>query len=262
MTSHPLPVAQLSRSSPLLLDDARIIRVMDDGSRAELSSHLAAAARPERADEERAYLKSDIEHLGVSLPDTRSITLRWMAAHGPTLSDADELWSEPIHELRMAAIEIATALQPSLSPDDIDIIERWLREARTWAMVDPLATHVAGPLLERHPRGAEIVERWARDNDFWLRRSALLAHLKALRNGHGDFVRFGRLADDMLDEREFFIRKAIGWILRDTGRKRPDMVYEWMLPRASRASGVTIREAVKRLTPAQRDAVLAAFHDT
>jgi len=62
----------------------------------------------------------------------------------------------------------------------------------------------------------------------------------------------------MLPETEFFIRKAIGWVLRDTARKRPDMVFEWLLPRASRASGVTLREAVKPLSEAQRAQVLAA----
>jgi 3-methyladenine DNA glycosylase AlkD len=62
----------------------------------------------------------------------------------------------------------------------------------------------------------------------------------------------------MLDEREFFIRKAIGWVLRDTGRKRPDLVYEWLLPRAPRASGVTLREALKPLSDAQRAAIVAA----
>jgi 3-methyladenine DNA glycosylase AlkD len=62
----------------------------------------------------------------------------------------------------------------------------------------------------------------------------------------------------MLDEREFFIRKAIGWVLRYTAKKRPDMVYEWLLPRASRASGVTLREAVKPLSARQRATVLAA----
>jgi len=53
----------------------------------------------------------------------------------------------------------------------------------------------------------------------------------------------------MLEEKEFFIRKAIGWVLRDTGRKRPDLVYAWLLPRAGRASGVTLTEAVKPLSP-------------
>ena len=86
----------------------------------------------------------------------------------------------------------------------------------------------------------------------------MLALLVPLRQGGGDFDRFGRYADAMLNEREFFIRKAIGWVLRDTGRKRPDLVYEWLLPRAARASGVTIREAVKPLSPAQRDAIYAS----
>ena len=62
----------------------------------------------------------------------------------------------------------------------------------------------------------------------------------------------------MLEEKEFFIRKAIGWVLRDTARKRPGLVYEWLLPRAQRASGVTVREAVKPLSAEQRSAVLAA----
>jgi 3-methyladenine DNA glycosylase AlkD len=94
------------------------------------------------------------------------------------------------------------------------------------------------------------------DEDFWLRRSALLALLLALRRGGGDFERFARYADPMLDEREFFIRKAIGWVLRDMSRKRPDLVYAWLEPRAARASGVTAREAVKHLPADQRDRIL------
>jgi 3-methyladenine DNA glycosylase AlkD len=64
----------------------------------------------------------------------------------------------------------------------------------------------------------------------------------------------------MLDEKEFFIRKAIGWVLRDTARTRPDLVFAWLLPRAALASGVTLREALKPLHPEQREAILAARH--
>lgn len=91
-----------------------------------------------------------------------------------------------------------------------------------------------------------------------LRRSALLAHLRPLRAGDGDFDRFSRFADVMLQEREFFIRKAIGWVLRDTAKKRPDLVFEWLQPRAHRASGVTIREAIRPLSPEQQAAIRAA----
>jgi len=100
------------------------------------------------------------------------------------------------------------------------------------------------------------VDAWARDADFWVRRAALLAFLPGLRRGAGDLPRFLDHADRMLTEREFFIRKAIGWVLREAGRRRPDEVFTWSLPRAARMSGVTRREAVKYLTPDQRDALL------
>ncbi len=83
----------------------------------------------------------------------------------------------------------------------------------------------------------------------------MLALLVPLRRGDGDFDRFARYADAKLEEREFFIRKAIGWVLRDTSRIRPDLVYGWLLPRAAWASGVTLREAVKHLTHDQQVAV-------
>lgn len=59
----------------------------------------------------------------------------------------------------------------------------------------------------------------------------------------------------MLEEKEFFIRKAIGWILREVSKKRPELVVEWLAPRAARASGVTLREAVKYLSEEQRAAL-------
>jgi 3-methyladenine DNA glycosylase AlkD len=117
---------------------------------------------------------------------------------------------------------------------------------------------VAGPLAERHAEVGVVLDRWAGDHDFWLRRAALLALLGSLRRGEGDFERFARYADAMLEDKEFFVRKAIGWVLRETARKRPGLVCTWLLPRAARASGVTIREAIKPLSEQQRAAVLAA----
>ena len=82
-----------------------------------------------------------------------------------------------------------------------------------------------------------------------------------LRRGDGDFDRFARYADAMLDEKEFFIRKAIGWVLRDMARKRPELVYGWIAPRTHRASGVTVREVVKRLPAEQAERIRAAFRE-
>jgi 3-methyladenine DNA glycosylase AlkD len=70
--------------------------------------------------------------------------------------------------------------------------------------------------------------------------------------------RFAAYADGMLDEKEFFIRKAIGWVLREAGKQRPDDVVEWLTPRAKRVSGVTMREAVKYLPEGDGAALMTA----
>jgi 3-methyladenine DNA glycosylase AlkD len=85
----------------------------------------------------------------------------------------------------------------------------------------------------------------------------MLALLVPLRRGGGDFERFARYADAMLGEPEFFIRKAIGWVLREVAKKRPALVVAWLEPRVRRASGVTFREAVRHLPGEDRARLLA-----
>lgn len=65
----------------------------------------------------------------------------------------------------------------------------------------------------------------------------------------------------MLHERELFIRKAIGWVLREAGKQRPQAVTDFLRPRVDSVSGVTIREAVRYLHPVDRDALMAAYRN-
>ena len=226
-----------------------------------IDAALRAAGTPERAVQERRYLKSDLRHYGTSVPATRGVVKQALAkldlGHDDLVELVKALWARQVHECRMAAVEALDLSANLLEPGDIELLERLLRESRTWALVDGLAASVVGPLVEREPGVAAVLERWAHDPDLWIRRSALLAELVALRRGEGNFERFARHADLMLEEKEFFVRKAIGWVLRDTARKRPQLVYEWLLPRAARASGVTVREAVKRLPEPQAGEILA-----
>jgi len=225
----------------------------------QLETALKAAGTKERAVAEKAYLKSDRIHFGVPVPQIRTITRAAAKGaeltHDSLLATVDALWSRGVHELRMAAVELLVRNLPLLTGADLPDLERMLRDAKTWALVDWIATNVVGELVERDPKLGKTLDRWATDDDFWIRRSAMLALLVPLRKGGGDFDRFARYADAMLDEKEFFIRKAIGWILREVSRKRPAIVNAWLAPRAQRASGVTLREAVKYLSAAQRAAI-------
>jgi 3-methyladenine DNA glycosylase AlkD len=158
----------------------------------------------------------------------------------------------------MAAITLLERHRQVLGPDDLPLIERLIRESRTWAYVDNLAGNVAGPLCVGASGTGEVLDRWAGDEDFWLRRSALLSQLRPIRDG-APLDRFLRYADAMLGEREFFIRKAIGWVLREAGKARAADVVAWLAPRTARISGVAIREAVKYLPREDAARLMTAY---
>jgi 3-methyladenine DNA glycosylase AlkD len=167
-----------------------------------------------------------------------------------------------VFECRLAAVIVLTDRRALLAASDVALIESFLRTSGTWALIDGLAADVMGSLVERYPELLPTLDRWAADDDIWMRRSALLALLVPLRGGDlTHFPRFAGYADAMLDDREFFIRKAIGWVLRETGKRHPDVVADWLAPRASRASGVTMREAVRWLPSDRSDALMAAYRD-
>jgi 3-methyladenine DNA glycosylase AlkD len=235
-----------------------------DMEAAGIEAAIRAAGTAERAAASRAYLKTSLETVGTTVPEARSQVRAWLRAR-PELTRAEllavvtGLWARPVFECHMAAGLLLTERRTLLMAADIGLLEELLRTSGTWALVDSLSADVAGSLVERYPELTAVLDRWAADPDFWIRRSAMLALLIPLRRGDGDFDRFARYADHMLEEREFFIRKAIGWVLRETAKRRPELVAQWLTPRVHRASGVTIREAVKWLPPAQRDELLAAY---
>lgn len=230
---------------------------------AEIEATLRAAGTPERAAHEKQYLKSDLQFLGASFWEIRravkGVLDRESLEHDRLVALVRELWLEPIHERRMAAVVALELHESELSTADLALIEELLRDSRTWALVDGLAGDVAGSVVQRDPTGADpVLDRWSANGDFWVRRAALLAELKPLRRG-APFERFARHADSMLDEKEFFIRKAIGWVLRETGKRRSPEVIAWLAPRTGRASGVTMREAVRYLPAPDAERLMAAY---
>jgi 3-methyladenine DNA glycosylase AlkD len=218
-----------------------------------VTDQLRPLGTPERAAQEKRYLKSDLEFFGVVVPDLRRVVKAAVRAH-PGLDAqamvawAVALWREPVHERRAAAVEILMLAAPRLAASDLATLERLLRESLTWAYVDALAGNVAGEIALRDPADAwPRIDAWATDEDFWVRRSALLALLRGIRAGTPDLARFTRYAEPMLTEKEFFIRKAIGWVLRETSRRDPAWVAKWTEAHVPEMSGVTFREAVRRL---------------
>ena len=223
----------------------------------DLATELEASGSDDRAVNEKRYLKSELTHYGVSVPVIRKLARRF-ARERKDVSKSEltgltiELWDRDVYELRKLAVNILAANAEVLDSDDVSFVEGLLRRSHTWALIDDLAMNVVAPMISGAPDAERIRSKWSEDDDFWVRRTAMLALLPRLRRGLTGWDEFAGYADVMFGEEEFFIRKAIGWVLREVSKHSPDLVFEWMHPRVAMASSVTFREATKYLPEEQR----------
>ncbi|MEM9692659.1 MAG: DNA alkylation repair protein [Myxococcota bacterium] len=242
-----------------MIYDRPVVAIEDEVE--ALRAALAEVGTEERAQFERGYLKSDLEHIGVKVPEIRKLAKRFRREH-PTLSRddvwslADHLWRAGIYELKSTAVFLLLEYRALLIVKDLNRVEQLVRTAFTWALIDHLAMGVVGDIVSRAPSAKRTLRRWAKDEDFWVRRTSLLALLGAWRRGtEFDTVLFETLAVPMLHERESFIRKALGWVLRDVSRKEPEFTYAFLLRHREAVSGLTMREGAKYLASSQRQAL-------
>lgn len=221
--------------------------------------NLRAVGDPERAPWEKAYMKSSLVHLGAGLAaiDREARRLEGEVREAPVAelrALAEALGHHGVFDLRQVGAKLLRRLAAGssrrpgrLGPADLPWLIALVRHLAAWAQVDEISQHVLGPIVAAHPEPAPILRRWAKDESFWVRRAALLSLEVELRGGAGDFALFEELAVPMLGEREFFIRKAIGWVLRSTSKKQPTLVRGFVARHGPAMSGLSRREATKYL---------------
>ena len=224
---------------------------------AQFMQTLAEAGTPERAVQEKRYLKSPMLFHGVTLPFiNREAKAFYKANKDLETADlwaiVDGLWTTGYHDTRSLAIELLTLFSKRLVLGDVPRMEAMLRQSCTWDHVDEISARLGGALVDRYPEFKATLVAWSTDDYFWVRRASMLSQLVPLREGRGDLELFFRFAAAMIGEKEFFIRKAIGWILRDTARKRPEPVIAFVEKHVHEMAGLTFREALKHLSDAEQ----------
>ncbi|QOC29568.1 DNA alkylation repair protein [Microbacterium hominis] len=212
-----------------------------------IRADLRLSADPSRAARQQAYMKSAMPFLGVRVPAARRLAHARARGirDGVVLQEtALTLWDgAQFREERYAALALL-ALRPVKGDLAIvPMIAHMVRTGQWWDITDELAHRVAD-LLDAHPAEATpLVRAWSVDDDLWMRRLAIIAQL-----GRRDRLDLDLLTDVIeqnADDPEFFIRKAIGWALRDAARTRPDEVRAFVA--AHRLSPLSAREALKNL---------------
>lgn len=219
---------------------------------------LRAEANPSRAKYEKGYHKSELDFIGANAAAIHKVAKALAREHkrcsrADLSSMVEALWEARIHELRSVALLLMIELSEKLRVSDLPRIKRYVREGAGWALVDTIGCWLLPRLVEQDARTLTSMDKWAEDKDFWVRRAAMLSLLATLRKGDlTHWQRFVRISERQLEDREFFIRKCIGWVLRETSKKQPQVVFEYLLRNLDRVSGLTLREGAKYLTPANR----------
>jgi 3-methyladenine DNA glycosylase AlkD len=226
---------------------------------AEVRTALEQAGDRGKAPQMQAYMKSAMPFRGVSAPEQRRLWRDIFPRHPFTAAAewrrvALQLWREATYrEERYAAIALTDLRRHAAwrTRAAIPMIEEMIVTGAWWDYVDVLASHHLGDVLRADPaRVAPLMRRWARDADLWKRRAAILCQLRF--KGDTDLALLYDCVGPNLGDREFFIRKAIGWALRAYAWIDPREVTRYVRAHEAELSPLSRREALKNVGPQRK----------
>ena len=219
-----------------------------------IRASLAAAADPERAAIQQAYMKSAMPYFGIGSPELKVVLRPLLAAYRPAdrgawESTIRELWDGATHrEERYAATALARhrVARAWRDPGMLDLYRHLIVTGAWWDHVDEVASHLVGGVLASHrAEVTPVVSQWAVDGDPWLRRTAVICQLRHGAETDLDLLRFAIEAN--VEDTSFWLRKAIGWALRQQAKTNPEWVRAEVERLDGRLSGLSRREALKHL---------------
>ena len=215
---------------------------------------LEAAAEPGRAEQVAAYMKVVRPYLGTPMPAVNALTQDWRRAL--TLDErvtlAEGLWVTNIHEARIAAAKLLTQARIADDAPVWRLIVSWLPEFDGWAIADH-ACMAGQRRLTAHPERLDEVETWTASDHLWTRRAALVITLPWTKQNHPkpeELAARDRVlgwAAGYVDDREWFIQKAVAWWLRELSKHDPDRACAFLGTYGDRMKAFARKEAGKYL---------------
>jgi len=206
-------------------------------------------ADPANASPMQAYMKSELPYRGVKAKPLQLITKNLFKAY-PITDQKEfervvrELWDAEYREERYAAISACEYYKKFQILDSLSLYRFMIETGAWWDLVDVIASHLVGGLLKRHQAVMKpIMWLWIDDPNIWIRRTALLSQLSFKKET--DEAMLFEFCRGRMEEKDFWIRKAIGWVLREYSKTNPDSVRRFVEEERLRMSGLTLREASK-----------------
>lgn len=216
-----------------------------------VQAELTAQADPEKAQGMQAYMKTDMPFYGVQKPGRTKVLRQLKRDFAPETHDeyidlATALWELPHREEKYLAQAVAAGFEAFIIPESMPLYHRFIVEGAWWDFVDETATHMIRELVLDFPDETwPVVDPWNEDDDMWLRRASIICQIGA--KERTDVDRLLRFCEARMHEKEFFIRKAIGWALREYAKTDPETVAGFAIEHRDDLSGLSFREATKHI---------------
>ncbi len=216
----------------------------------DLRTRLAAQRDPDAAVAMQAYMKTEQPFYGIKSAPRRALLRGALTTHPVTSRSEYEsairaLWAGRYREEMYLALDVAERYKPYRDLASWPLYVELMRDAGWWDTLDWIAAKLIGLLVLEHRELEDELIEWRSDPDMWVRRASLLAHLK-----HKEATNQALLAETILllaNEEEFFIRKAIGWVLREYAKVNPQWVVDFVAAHETTLSPLSKREALKNV---------------
>lgn len=214
-----------------------------------LYTSLRAHADPANAGPMQAYMKDNFPFLGIKTTERRALLKEHIALHGPPPLEelpaiARSAFAVPEREVHQVAVDLLMKHARKLGPGHLPLVEELITTKSWWDSVDALAIHVAGVILKRHPKEVPAWNRrWVTAKHMWLNRTAIIFQNRW--KGDTDRALLFANIERHAGHKDFFIRKAIGWALRELGASDPASVKAFVA--AHHLSPLSVREALRKL---------------
>ncbi len=208
-------------------------------------------ANVEYAYQMKKYMRNKFEFFGLQSKNRRAIQNQWLKEYGADLMShsaveiAKELFKREEREFQLAALDyLEKVKKKQLTIDDIPHIENFIVQKSWWDSVDLIANKIVGHLLKNEKKlQIHYIDKWINSENIWLQRTALLYQLKYKKDT--DKPQLKHIISMLKYHDDFFIRKAIGWSLRELAKTDADYVVS--LVSELQLEGLSKREALKNL---------------
>jgi len=216
-----------------------------------LESEFSKEANGKIALEQKAYMRNQFEFLGIKTPIRRKIQKAFLVKkYLPPKSDLEQiirtLWLKPEREYQYYAQELAQKYVKQLEIEDIELFEFMITTKSWWDTIDIIAVKLVGEYLKEYPEQInKIITKWIISENMWLQRTAILFQLQ-YRNDL-DTELLSVIINKLKGTDEFFINKAIGWVLRQYSRTNPEWVISFV--EKTELDKLSRKEALRLLKP-------------